>query len=249
MRYPGGKGGSGVYQAIINELPPHRVYIEPFAGGANVWERKAPAASSILMDLDPAAVVAMLDRHSARMNATNSTMLQGDAFDFLRSYAWQGDELVYLDPPYLHSTRRDRSLYRCELTDLQHRQLLDLVASLPVPVALSGYRSAMYDDASSRHGWRRIDFNAMTRRGVALESLWLTFPPPSTIAEFTYVGSDFRERERIKRKVTRWVQRWQQLPELERQAIKAAMLATTASADDVRRHASPRQAVAADIAS
>lgn len=31
MRYPGGKGGAGVFQTIINQFPPHRVYIEPFA--------------------------------------------------------------------------------------------------------------------------------------------------------------------------------------------------------------------------
>jgi hypothetical protein len=30
MSYPGGKGGSGVYQTIINQQPPHEVYIEPF---------------------------------------------------------------------------------------------------------------------------------------------------------------------------------------------------------------------------
>jgi hypothetical protein len=33
MTYPGGKGGAGVYQMIINQIPPHRVYIEPFLGG------------------------------------------------------------------------------------------------------------------------------------------------------------------------------------------------------------------------
>lgn len=33
MTYPGGKAGGGVYQTIINHIPPHEVYIEPFAGG------------------------------------------------------------------------------------------------------------------------------------------------------------------------------------------------------------------------
>jgi hypothetical protein len=32
VSYPGGKNGLGVYQAIINRMPPHQVYIEPFLG-------------------------------------------------------------------------------------------------------------------------------------------------------------------------------------------------------------------------
>lgn len=32
--YPGGKSGAGVYQTIINQMPPHQLYVEPFAGGA-----------------------------------------------------------------------------------------------------------------------------------------------------------------------------------------------------------------------
>ncbi|MCZ4283118.1 hypothetical protein O4H49_20200 [Kiloniella laminariae] len=30
MSYPGGKGGAGVYQKIINIMPPHKTYIEGF---------------------------------------------------------------------------------------------------------------------------------------------------------------------------------------------------------------------------
>lgn len=227
MRYPGGKGGAGVYQAIINQFPPHRVYVEAFAGGANVWERKSPAASSILVELDRQTVAALLNRHANRANSSNTTILQADAFDYIGRRTWQADELLYLDPPYLHSTRRDLRLYRCELEEADHLRLLHLVASLPAMVAISGYRSVMYDEASSRYGWRRVDFPAMTRRGPAVESLWMNYPAPAVIADYSYAGSNFRDRERIKRKVHRWVTRWQQLPELERQAIKAAMAAAT----------------------
>jgi DNA adenine methylase len=36
MPYPGGKGGAGVYQTIINGMPRHEVYVEPFLGGGAV---------------------------------------------------------------------------------------------------------------------------------------------------------------------------------------------------------------------
>lgn len=50
--YPGGKSGSGVYQRIINLMPPHEVYIEPFLGGGAVLRRKLPAALNIGIDAD-----------------------------------------------------------------------------------------------------------------------------------------------------------------------------------------------------
>ena len=54
MRYPGGKGISGVYQRLINEIPPHRVYIEPYLGGGALMRYKLPAEINIGLDVDPA---------------------------------------------------------------------------------------------------------------------------------------------------------------------------------------------------
>ena len=35
MSYPGGKNGAGVYQKIINLMPPHDRYFEPLGGRGN----------------------------------------------------------------------------------------------------------------------------------------------------------------------------------------------------------------------
>jgi DNA adenine methylase len=56
MSYPGGKNGAGVYQTIINLIPPHPVYIEPFLGGGAILRLKHPAALNIGIDLDAAAI-------------------------------------------------------------------------------------------------------------------------------------------------------------------------------------------------
>jgi site-specific DNA-adenine methylase len=224
MRYPGGKGGAGVFQTIINQLPPHRVYIEPFVGGGNVFERKAAAASSILADRDP-AVAEHWRRWAAEHQRTDVTVRHQCALELLASYPWAGDELVYLDPPYHPDSRKGGDLYRCELDDAGHRALLALLQALPVRWALSGYRCQLYDEVAERCGWRRVDFAAMTRRGPATESLWMNYAQPVQLADYTHVGATFRERERIKRKAHRWVQRFQQLPELERAAIVNTMAA------------------------
>ena len=43
MTYPGGKAGAGVWQRIINQMPPHRLYVEPFVGAGAVLRAKRPA--------------------------------------------------------------------------------------------------------------------------------------------------------------------------------------------------------------
>jgi DNA adenine methylase len=56
VTYPGGKNGAGVYQAIINRMPPHSVYIEPFLGGGALMRLKRPAALNIGLDRDAIAL-------------------------------------------------------------------------------------------------------------------------------------------------------------------------------------------------
>ena len=40
MTYPGGKNGAGIYQRIINHMPPHKTYIEAFLGSGAVLRNK-----------------------------------------------------------------------------------------------------------------------------------------------------------------------------------------------------------------
>ncbi len=240
MSYPGGKGASGVVQQIINQIPPHQIYIEPFIGGGAVFLAKKPAASSLLVDLDRGVVEAW----RCRPLSPSVELVEGDAIEILSAYPWVGDgrEFVYLDPPYHLETRTKKKIYRCEFKHADHVRLLELLESLPVPFSLSGYRHPLYDDAAASSGWRRIDFPAMTRGGVRTESLWMNYPLPDRIAETTYAGSGFRERERIKRKATRWASKLRALPAIEQQAI-LAMLATNSDTAPVSAPGGTRQYV------
>jgi len=126
--------------------------------------------------------------------------------------------LIYADPPYPLSVRRtDRVRYHRELSDEDHVELLELLSQTAARVMLSGYRCALYDAWLTT--WRRIDYQAMTRGGTVPESLWLNFDPPATLHGYDRVGSDYRERERIKRKRQRWLANFSRLPDHEREAI------------------------------
>lgn len=217
--YPGGKAGSGVYQTIINQIPPHDVYIEAFAGGAAVLRNKRPASCSIAIDADKRACASMLSLEMASL-----TVIHGDALTFLRSYAWTGKEFIYLDPPYLMTTRSSqRPIYTHEFAEeQQHLELLSLLLTLPADVAISGYASSLY--CAMLSGWRSITFQAVTRGGrVATEHLWMNYPQPARLHDYRYLGSNFRERERIKRKMQRWKQRLDAMPALEKYALMAIL--------------------------
>jgi DNA adenine methylase len=88
--------------------------------------------------------------------------------------------LFYLDPPYLHGTRAAKGVYGPrEMSDADHRQLLDALRSVRGKVILSGYPSALYDDALQ--GWNResIDIANHAAGGEAkrrmTEVLWRNF--------------------------------------------------------------------------
>jgi DNA adenine methylase len=215
MRYPGGKGGSGVYQTIINNIPPHDTYIETHLGGGNILERKRPAARSIAIDIDPTVIEAW---RRQQLDVPGLELHCGDAVGWLDSYTFTGNEFVYADPPYVMDSRRGGLLYQHEYADADHVRLLEVLAGLPCPVMVSGYSSALYDN-SPLASWRTVEFNAMTRQGLAIEKLWMNYPPPADLHDLRYLGSNFRERERIKRKKARWKARLAKLDPLERAAI------------------------------
>lgn len=54
LRYHGGKWNLAPW--LIAQMPPHRVYVEPFGGGANVLLRKPRAGAECYNDLDGAVV-------------------------------------------------------------------------------------------------------------------------------------------------------------------------------------------------
>jgi DNA adenine methylase len=226
MRYPGGKGGEGVYQTIINRMPPHHVYIEPFLGGGAIMRRKKPATLNIGIDRDPEAIKAFPRTEVAENDQGRFRFESGDGLTFLRAYNFVGDELVYCDPPYLFETRNsDRTRYACELGDArQHRELLDILTALPCMAMISGYWSKLYADRL--HRWHSIRFAAMTHSGPRTEWLWSNFPEPVELHDYRHVGASFRERERIKRKKQRWMARLHRLPMLERQVLLAAIRET-----------------------
>ncbi|EQD65676.1 phage DNA methylase [mine drainage metagenome] len=82
-------------------------------------------------------------------------VVQAHAHRFLADFPYQGRELVYCDPPYLHATRSSDRRYRFEYEEADHLELLSLLKKLPCQVILSGYPSRLYDEhLAAGRAWR-----------------------------------------------------------------------------------------------
>lgn len=215
MSYPGGKGG--VFQKFINLMPPHEVYIETHLGCGAIIRNKLPARRNIGIDIDP-QVIEMW----ANYNRINIELIHDDAVNYLKTYRFTGKELVYCDPPYLRETRKKSGrIYKYEYTQGQHIELLEVIKSLPCMVMISGYESPLYRE--SLKGWHTHSFKAGCQHGIAIEWIWMNYPPPKELHDYRYLGNSFREREHIKKKSKRWVARLKSMPVLERQSLLHAI--------------------------
>ncbi|MCL2076042.1 MAG: DNA adenine methylase [Betaproteobacteria bacterium] len=234
LRYFGGKWAIAPW--IIEHMPEHRVYVEPFGGAASVLLRKPRSKIEVYNDLDEEIVslfrilqdpvqyrelfrrlcrtpyarrefmlafkstpdpiiraqraiirAYMSFHHTALFNPKKCTFadarhrhgghakshewstyprhlasvcrrLSGvliecrDALDVIRVQDTH-DALFFVDPPYVHSTRRKGTNYRHELDDARHIELLTLLKGIKGKVMISGYASELYDDILS--GWQR----------------------------------------------------------------------------------------------
>lgn len=103
--------------------------------------------------------------------------------------------LHYVDPPYVHDTRSSlkyrrpetRHFYKHEMTDDDHRQLLDFLQTLTGMVIVSGYASKIYETALA--GWTRKEFSTHADGArPRIEVLWMNGPATQASRQSTLFG-------------------------------------------------------------
>jgi DNA adenine methylase len=67
-----------------------------------------------------------------------------NALDLISKYN-RSNVLMYLDPPYLPSTRRRKKIYNHEMSASDHKILLELVTHSNAMIIISGYENDLYD--------------------------------------------------------------------------------------------------------
>ena len=79
--------------------------------------------------------------------------------------------LIYADPPYLTSTRK-RNIYKYEMTDQEHEELLKVLLAHKGSVIISGYDNEMYNEYLKT--WKKHKINNLAEHGIKrVETLWI----------------------------------------------------------------------------
>lgn len=101
------------------------------------------------------------------------------ALDVIRLYD-SADTLFYCDPPYVHGTRGDVSAYRFEMSDIEHRELAQVLNQCRGKVAISNYACRLMDELYPPPKWRKFIDHPKTNhatKGQRVEVLWTNYDP------------------------------------------------------------------------
>lgn len=210
MSFAGGK--QPVFKRIVNLMPPHDLYVESHLGGGAILRGKRPSAQNIGIDRDSLVI----GRYTGFPE--NFRFICGDAIEVLEAISPHAKALIYCDPPYLASARRSqRSPYKYDLSETDHRRLLGYLRQLPCAVMISGYPSQLYSHVLA--DWNCVQFSSPSRVGGRLEMLWMNFPSPDLLHDTRFLGDTFREREVFSRRRRRWHAQFSRMTLTEQQAI------------------------------
>lgn len=121
-----------------------------------------------------------IDAAASRLRGSTTNLVQIEHMDALQLIARYNtpEALIYLDPPYVRSSRKSGALYRHEMNDEQQVQLLKLITGSQAKIIISGYRNALYD--SYLHNWETDSvFSQTTSTEMAEEVIWMNFEAPA----------------------------------------------------------------------
>ena len=255
IKYYGGKHYIAKY--LLELIPPHNLYIEPFFGGGNMFFSKPPSKMEIINDLADNIyalynVIAdenkykelqhrieltpyhakLRDDYKKKLNEeltiedrafyylyVNRTSFNGcggfsctklirnnmirsvsdylsliphleevhnrlrnavvenkDALDLIQKYD-DNDVFFYLDPPYVHSTRKSTQKYMIEMSDKDHEKMVDLILKQKAKIMLSGYDNDIYNKLVENK-WNKLELESPNTGSDSIEYVWLNYEIP-----------------------------------------------------------------------
>ena len=116
-----------------------------------------------------------LEEYNKRLS--NVIVTNKDAIEIIKKYDRE-ETFMYLDPPYVHSTRTS-ARYACDMTDEQHIELLNTVMNCKSKILISGYDNDLYKVLTD-NGWNKHYYDIKTTDGknrpkTKTEVLWFNY--------------------------------------------------------------------------
>lgn len=121
---------------------------------------------------------------SSRLKHTGSSLVQIENQPALQLIERCNREnvLMYVDPPYLLSTRSGR-IYKHEMSDHDHEELLGALLGYKGKVIISGYDNQLYNARLNNWHKKSIGCNAEGGRS-AIETIWMNYEPVQQLEMF-----------------------------------------------------------------
>jgi len=108
-----------------------RFEIDKNTGGLNYFHLKLPE---------------IISQVSQRLKHEKKNIIQienKNVFELIPKYNRE-NVLIYLDPPYLLETRKNKKFYKYEFSDKDHEDLLEMIICSKAKIIISGYESELY---------------------------------------------------------------------------------------------------------
>lgn len=130
-----------------------------------------------------------IDAAASRLRGSTTNLVQIEKMDALLLIERYNtpDALIYIDPPYVRSTRKSGALYSHEMTDEDQKRLLEIIVSSKAKIIISGYDNAMYNETLKE--WRTdTTMSQTTSTEMACEKIWMNYAPPMNQISFFEEG-------------------------------------------------------------
>lgn len=127
-----------------------------------------------------AGITGTIDEAASRLRGDTTHLVQIEHMDALKLIARynNSDTLMYLDPPYLRSTRKSGALYNHEMDEAEQVLLLDMITKSRAKIIISGYESDLYNRRLA--GWYKDSTQSRTTStAMATETIWMNYEPPA----------------------------------------------------------------------
>lgn len=202
MTYYGGQNGSGHYQILINHIPKADIYVEGFMGMSGIYNHITLPTHAYFYGFD--LNLDIIDYWNKNKKQEHHKIMHSDytAVNVIKElHSKELDMFAHFDPPY-RVTKSPKKYKHDFSNDMGYIDFLNYAIRLDAKVMISHPQDDLFDEYLKH--WTHISFSTKTRRGSMINGIYLNYTPDE-LADYSFSGITFTERQRIKRKVTRTI--------------------------------------------
>jgi len=147
-------------------------------GGKNTnssgWTQIIKDESSTLVRYSKVPELIKIISNRLKIKSGNVVQIENlDALILIKKYDRE-NVLMYLDPPYILNTRKNRKYYNCEVTTEFHIKLCEIIKSSKAKIILSGYENDIYDK-QLKNFYKKSVNTYDTKGNKKQEILWMNY--------------------------------------------------------------------------